>query len=91
MAKQVHGVRENDPLDVVETLMNNVRVRRVPVLDGNGRLNVATGPLGSHFRRDRRGPGPAQRCAPDGERVPRQAGSSSSLILSRIRDRVSAS
>ena len=38
MAKQVHGVRENDPLEVVEALMRRVRVRRVPVLDGNGRL-----------------------------------------------------
>jgi CBS domain-containing protein len=38
MAKQVHGVMENDPLDVVETLMRRVRVRRVPVLDANGRL-----------------------------------------------------
>jgi len=38
MAKQVHGVRENDPLEVVETLMRRVRVRRVPVLDGDGRL-----------------------------------------------------
>jgi CBS domain-containing protein len=38
MAKQVHGVRENDPLEVVETLMRRVRVRRVPVLDADGRL-----------------------------------------------------
>jgi CBS domain-containing protein len=38
MAKRVHGVRENDPLEVVETLMRHVRVRRVPVLDGDGRL-----------------------------------------------------
>jgi CBS domain-containing protein len=38
MAKQVHGVRENDPLEVVETLMRRVQVRRVPVLDGDGRL-----------------------------------------------------
>jgi CBS domain-containing protein len=38
MAKQVHGVTGNDPLEVVETLMRRVRVRRVPVLDGGGRL-----------------------------------------------------
>lgn len=38
MANKVHGVRENDPLEVVETLMRRVRVRRVPVLDGDGRL-----------------------------------------------------
>jgi len=38
MAKQVHGVRENDQLEAVETLMQRVRVRRVPVLDGDGRL-----------------------------------------------------
>jgi CBS domain-containing protein len=38
MAKEVHGVRENDPLEVVEALMRRVRVRRVPVLDGDGRI-----------------------------------------------------
>jgi CBS domain-containing protein len=38
MAKQVHAVRETDPLEVVETLMRRVRVRRVPVLDGDGRI-----------------------------------------------------
>lgn len=38
MAKHVHGVRETDPLEVVETLMRRVRVRRVPVLDEGGRL-----------------------------------------------------
>jgi len=38
MAKQVHGVRENDDLDAVETLMRRVQVRRVPVLDADGRL-----------------------------------------------------
>ncbi len=38
MAKQVHGARESDPLEVVETLMRRARVRRVPVLDGDGRL-----------------------------------------------------
>jgi CBS domain-containing protein len=38
MAKHVHGVREEDPLEVVETLMRRVRVRRVPVLDADGRL-----------------------------------------------------
>jgi CBS-domain-containing membrane protein len=38
MAHQVHGVRESDPVEVVETLMRRVRVRRVPVLDGHGRV-----------------------------------------------------
>lgn len=38
MARQVHGVRETDPLDVVETLMRRARVRRVPVLDPKGCL-----------------------------------------------------
>jgi CBS domain-containing protein len=38
MANQVYGVRETDPLEGVETLMRRVRVRRVPVLDGDGRL-----------------------------------------------------
>ena len=38
MAKQIHGVRENDDLEVVEGLMRRVHVRRVPVLDGDGRL-----------------------------------------------------
>jgi CBS-domain-containing membrane protein len=38
MATQVHGVRETDSLEVVETLMRRERVRRVPVLDGDGRL-----------------------------------------------------
>ena len=38
MSKQVHAVRESDPLEVVETLMRRVRIRRVPVVDGDGRL-----------------------------------------------------
>ncbi len=38
MARQVHGVSEDDPLEVAEGLMRRVRVRRVPVLDGGGRL-----------------------------------------------------
>jgi signal-transduction protein with cAMP-binding, CBS, and nucleotidyltransferase domain len=38
MAKQVHAVRENDLLETAEGLMRNARVRRVPVLDGDGRL-----------------------------------------------------
>jgi CBS domain-containing protein len=38
MAKQVHSVRENDQLDAVELLMRRMRIRRVPVLDGDGRL-----------------------------------------------------
>jgi CBS domain-containing protein len=38
MANHVHGVRETDPLEVVEALMRRVQVRRVPVLDEDGRL-----------------------------------------------------
>jgi CBS domain-containing protein len=38
MANQVHGVRENDELAAVEGLMRTVQVRRVPVLDEEGRL-----------------------------------------------------
>lgn len=38
MAKSVHGVREDKPLEAAETLMRRVQVRRVPVLDGGGRL-----------------------------------------------------
>lgn len=38
MARQVHGVRETDSLEMVEDLMRRVRVRRVPVLDGQGKL-----------------------------------------------------
>jgi len=52
MAKQVHGVRETDPLEVVETLMRRVRVRRVPVLDGDGRLKgiLSMNDLARHAR-----------------------------------------
>ena len=38
MAKQVHGVREDDELEAIETLMKRTQVRRVPVLDGEGHL-----------------------------------------------------
>lgn len=38
MAKQVHPVHDGDRIDVAEDLMRRVRVRRVPVLDGEGRL-----------------------------------------------------
>lgn len=38
MAKQVHGARETDTVEAVEALMQRVRVRRVPVLDGDGHL-----------------------------------------------------
>jgi CBS-domain-containing membrane protein len=53
MADQVHGVRSTDPVDVVETLMRNVRVRRVPVLDADGRLEgiVSMNDLARHARR----------------------------------------
>lgn len=38
MANKVHGVRESDSIETVESLMRRVGVRRVPVLDGAGRL-----------------------------------------------------
>ena len=38
MAKRVHGVREDDPIEAVEQLMGRVQVRRVPVLDAEARL-----------------------------------------------------
>ena len=51
MAKQVHGVRENDDLEVIETLMRRVRVRRVPVLDLAGKLKgiLSLNDLVRHF------------------------------------------
>jgi CBS domain-containing protein len=53
MADQVHMVRESDSLDVVETLMRNVRVRRAPVVDADGRLRgiVSMNDLARHARR----------------------------------------
>jgi CBS domain-containing protein len=38
MAKDVHGVRENSLLEAAEGVMRRLRIRRVPVLDGDGRL-----------------------------------------------------
>jgi CBS domain-containing protein len=38
MAKEVHGVHEHDPLAAAEALMRRVQVRRLPVIDGDGRL-----------------------------------------------------
>lgn len=38
MAKRVHGVREDDPIEAVEQLMRRAQVRRVPVLDEEARL-----------------------------------------------------
>jgi CBS-domain-containing membrane protein len=38
MAKEVHGVLETDTLESAEASMRRVRVRRVPVLDEDGRL-----------------------------------------------------
>ncbi len=45
MAHQVHGVREEDPVDVVEGLMRRARVHRVPVLDAGGHLVDVASPL----------------------------------------------
>jgi CBS domain-containing protein len=38
MAKQVYCVRESDDLEAAEALMARVRVRRLPVLNADGRL-----------------------------------------------------
>jgi CBS domain-containing protein len=38
MARKVYGVGEGEPVAAVEALMRRVQVRRVPVLDGDGRL-----------------------------------------------------
>ncbi len=38
MARHVYAVREHDRVEIAEALMRRVRVRRVPVLDANGRL-----------------------------------------------------
>jgi CBS domain-containing protein len=38
MAKEVHGVHDTDRIEAAEDLMRRVRVRRVPVLDRDGRL-----------------------------------------------------
>jgi CBS domain-containing protein len=38
MAKEVHGVHDTDRVEAAEDLMRRVRVRRVPVVDGDGRL-----------------------------------------------------
>jgi CBS domain-containing protein len=53
MAKKVHGVREADSLDMVEELMRRVRVRRVPVLDAQGKLRgiISLNDLALHLRR----------------------------------------
>lgn len=53
MADQIHVVREADSLDLVETLMRNVRVRRAPVVDADGRLKgiVSMNDLARHARR----------------------------------------
>lgn len=41
MAKRVHGVQEGDPLEAVEALMRQAQVRRVPVLDGGGKIKAS--------------------------------------------------
>jgi CBS domain-containing protein len=59
MAHHVHGVREDDDLETVETLMRRVRVRRIPVLDGDGRLKgiLSMNDLARHAHRGRKGDG----------------------------------
>jgi CBS domain-containing protein len=38
MSKRVHGARTDDSIESVEALMGRAQVRRVPVVDGEGRL-----------------------------------------------------
>ena len=38
MTKEAYTVRQNDSLEAAEALMRRAQVRRVPVLDGDGRL-----------------------------------------------------
>jgi CBS-domain-containing membrane protein len=38
MSKQVHGVRTDDSIETAETIMRRAQVRRVPVLDADGRV-----------------------------------------------------
>jgi CBS-domain-containing membrane protein len=63
MAKQVHGVHEKDSLDAVEAVLRRARVRRVPVLDGDGTLKgiLSMNDLARHAHRSagRRGDGPS--------------------------------
>jgi CBS domain-containing protein len=59
MARQVHAVRENEPLETAEKLMRRVQVRRLPVVDGNGHLkgilSMTDLALHAHSSEDRRG------------------------------------
>jgi CBS domain-containing protein len=38
MSKEVHSVRTKDSVEQAEAVMKSARIRRVPVLDGEGRL-----------------------------------------------------
>ncbi len=53
MARHVHGVREDDDLEAVETLMRRTQIRRVPVLDAEGRLKglLSMNDLARHVHR----------------------------------------
>ena len=53
MAKQVHGVREAEGVEAAEALMQRARVRRVPVLDAEGRLKgiLSLNDLARHVHR----------------------------------------
>jgi CBS-domain-containing membrane protein len=53
MAKEVHGVRENALLESAEGLIRQLRIRRVPVVDREGRLKgiLSTNDLARHAHR----------------------------------------
>lgn len=53
MAKQVHGVRDTDTLEAVETLMRQAQIRRVPVLDGGRKIKgiLSMNDLARHAQR----------------------------------------
>ncbi len=53
MARRIYAVGEGDPLETVEAVMKRARIRRVPVLDGDGRLTgiLSVSDLARHTHR----------------------------------------